>query len=859
MPLNAGTRLGPYEILAPIGAGGMGEVYRARDERLKRDVAIKVLPASFSQDADRLRRFEQEAQAAGGLNHPNITAVHDFGVHDGAPYIVTELLEGETLRARLAGGAVPVRKSIDYGVQIAHGLAAAHEKGIVHRDLKPENLFLTNDGRVKILDFGLAKLTQVELKGTQTEAPTATAGTEPGVVMGTLGYMSPEQVKGKPADQRSDLFSFGAILYEMLSGARAFHRDSAAETMSAILREEPPDLSATNKGVQPGLERIVRHCLEKNPEERFYSARDLAFDLEALSGLSGTTAAASVAGPSARRWLVPALALAAIVAALAVGYFVGKGRGAPGPLSFRQLTFRRGTVLSARFGSDGKTVLYSASWDGEPSEIFVSSPESPESRPLGIPNADVLGVSSSGDLAMALDSAVFSEFARIGTLARASATGGGAPRQILEGVEAADWAPNGQDLAVVRTVGGRTRLEYPIGKTIYETRGWISSPRISRGGDRVAFIDHPNPGDDGGFAAVSDRAGKMSKLSAPFSSAQGLAWSPDGSEIWFTAAEVSNRALYGVSLSGKQRLLARVTGSLTIQDASRDGRVLLIDESRRLGLSALAPGATKERDLSWLDWSRPAGLSGDGKTVLFFESGEGGGPGYSTYVRGTDGSPAVRLGEGNAAALSPDGKWALALVHKLTDPHLVLYPTGAGQPRPLTASGLRPGAGSAATRFLPDGRHLLLGGNEEGKGDRVYLVDIEGGKPRALTPENFRGPGPVSTDGKHFLAFRPDGAVICAVDGGEPRPIPGFQAGDAVVGWTGDDRALFVQRRAAPGAKIDRLDLATGRRDPWKEILPADATGVWRISSIFVAPDGSFYAYAYSRVLSNLFLVEGLK
>ncbi|MFY9549859.1 MAG: protein kinase [Thermoanaerobaculia bacterium] len=860
MTLANGTRLGPYEIVAPVGAGGMGEVYRARDERLKRDVAIKVLPASYSQDADRLRRFEHEAQSAGGLNHPNITAVYDLGSHEGAPYIVTELLEGETLRARLSGGAIPVRKAIEYAVQIARGLAAAHEKGIIHRDLKPENLFLTTDGRVKILDFGLAKLTQAEAQsGPQTNLPTAT---EPGVVMGTLGYMSPEQVKGKPADQRSDIFSFGAILYEMLSGVRAFHRDSAAETMSAILREEPPDLSATNKSIQPGLERVVRHCLEKNPEERFYSARDVAFDLEALSGLSGTGAVAAMAGPAARRRLLPVFGVAAILAALAVGYFIGKGRSAAKPLAFRQLTFRRGTVWSARFGVDGKTAFYSASWDGAPTEIYVSAPGSPESRPLGISGADVLAVSSAGDLAMALESRVSSEFARTGTLARASATGGGAPRQILEGVESADWAPNGQDLAVVRNVGGQARLEYPIGKTIYETRGWISSPRISRDGERVAFIDHPSPGDDGGFPAVVDRAGKKTALSPPFGSTQGLAWSPDGSEIWFTAAEVGNRSLYAVSLSGKLRLLARVTGSLTIQDAARDGRVLLIDETRRLGLSVLSPGAAKERELSWLDWSRPVGLSRDGKTTLFYESGEGGGAGYSTYVRDTDGSPAVRLGEGQALALSPDGKWVIALLHKLTDAHLVLYPTGAGQPRPLTLPGLRlsMGVGVGGIRFLPDGRHFLMSASEEGRGDRIYLADIEGGKPRAITPENFRGPGPISTDGKRFLARAPDGKPVAyPIEGGEPTSLTGFEPGDAPVSWTADDRGLFVQRSGAPVGKIERLDPATGRAEPWREILPSDATGVVRVSSVLVAPDGTFYAYAYSRVLSNLFLVEGLK
>ncbi|HEV8231154.1 MAG TPA: serine/threonine-protein kinase, partial [Thermoanaerobaculia bacterium] len=264
MTLPSGSRLGPYEIVSPLGAGGMGEVYRAKDPRLGREVAIKVLPASFSKDPDRLRRFEHEARAAGVLNHPNITAVYDIGSVDGAPYVVTELLEGETLRSRLATGALSTRKALDYAIQIARGLAAAHEKGIVHRDLKPENLFVTNDGRVKILDFGLAKLKQPEEGSEKTDLATATAGTEPGVVLGTMGYMSPEQVRGKPADYRSDIFAFGAIFFEMLSGKRAFHGDTAADTMSAILTKEPPDLSATNRDVHPGLDRIVRHCLEKN-------------------------------------------------------------------------------------------------------------------------------------------------------------------------------------------------------------------------------------------------------------------------------------------------------------------------------------------------------------------------------------------------------------------------------------------------------------------------------------------------------------------------------------------------------------------------------------------------------------------
>ncbi len=324
MTLSSGDRLGPYEIVSPLGAGGMGEVYRARDPRLGREVAVKVLPASFSQDPDRLRRFEQEARAAGLLNHPNITAVYDIGSHEGAPYVVSELLEGETLRAELAGGRLSARKAVEYAGQLAQGLAAAHEKGIVHRDLKPENAFVTKNGRVKILDFGLAKLTHAEEGSSAGPTNLPTAGTEPGVVLGTMGYMAPEQVRGRPADARSDIFAFGAIFYEMLSGKRAFHGDSAADTMSAILREDPPDLSVTNQNVSPGLERILRHCLEKNPEQRFQSARDLAFDLEALSGVfvPGSTAI-SIPSARTRRRLPTAMAVVAAGAILA-SYAIGR-------------------------------------------------------------------------------------------------------------------------------------------------------------------------------------------------------------------------------------------------------------------------------------------------------------------------------------------------------------------------------------------------------------------------------------------------------------------------------------------------------------------------------------------------------
>jgi len=861
MTLAAGSKLGPYEILGQIGAGGMGEVYRAKDPRLGRDVAIKVLPASFSQDADRLRRFEQEARAAGVLNHPNITAVYDIGTHEDAPYVVQELLEGETLRTALSGGKLPPRKAIDYALQIAHGLAAAHEKGIVHRDLKPENLFVTRDGRVKILDFGLAKLTLNEARPEATSLPTATGGTEPGVVLGTLGYMSPEQVKGKPADARSDIFSFGAILYEMLSGQRAFHGDSAAEAMSAILREEPPDLSVTNQSISPGLERIVRHCIEKNPEQRFHSAHDLAFDLEALSGVSATGRLAAVPGPeqsAARKRLLPmAAALVLAAGTLAAGYFLGVRKGTAAPPAFRQLTFRRGAIWGARLGADGKSILYSASWNGKPTEIYVSHPESPESRAFGVAATDVLAVSPSGELAVLVNADFDSAFTRAGTLARVGATGG-APRELLEKVEFADWSPDGRDLAVVRPVKRRARLEFPAGKVLYETAGWIGNPRFSPKGDRIAFLDHPVINDDGGSVAIVDLSGKKAAISPVYASAVGLAWSPNGGEVWFTAAEVGgNRALHAVTLSGRRRTLARVTGLLTLHDVSRDGRVLLTHDLNRIGLIA-GSGSVDETDLTWLDWSLIADLSSDGRTVLFSEPGEGGGPGYSVYLRQIGAPAAVRLGEGSGQAISPDGKHVLAIVHPTAEQSLVSYPTGAGETKVVSP----PRVQVRFATWMPDSRRIVMIAVEPGHDARAYITDVAGGKPRVFLPEGYRGIL-VSRDGKRVIARGPeDRFYVCPVDGGDPVPVAGItQSTHNVLGWGTDDRSLYVRlgTSSLPPARIVRIDLATGKEEKWRDLQPADAAGLNSIIGVKVTPDGARYAYSYYRSLSTLYLADGLR
>ena len=478
MALSAGTRLGPYEIVAPIGAGGMGEVYRALDPRIGRDVAIKVLPASFSSDSERLRRFEQEARATGALNHPNILSIYDVGKDDGSPYLVCELLEGQTLREKLRGAAVPQRKAIEYALQIAQGLAAAHNKGIIHRDLKPENLFVTTDGRVKILDFGLAKLTQPEApQNEQSKLETATHS-QPGTVLGTIGYMSPEQVRGQASDHRSDIFSLGAILYELLSGAAPFRRETAADSMSAILNEEPPELSSTRTGISPTLESLIRHCLEKSPEERFQSARDLAFQLQMMSGQSSTTNVNAEPAPqykktSFRNWFIAM----GLIGASAIGIIAGRKLGRPPQVAiaavsqpvFQRLTFQRGFVSSAQFAPDGHTVVYGAAFNENPQQIFSTRIESPESRSTGLPSAKILSISPSGKMAILLNPHYTAGWMISGTLAVVPMDGG-SPREILQDVGDADWSRDGKDLLVVRT-RPEYQIEFPIGKVLYRGDG----------------------------------------------------------------------------------------------------------------------------------------------------------------------------------------------------------------------------------------------------------------------------------------------------------------------------------------------------------------------------------------------------
>jgi len=866
MPLAPDTRLGNYEILGLLGAGGMGEVYRARDVALGREVAVKILPALFACDADRLRRFRQEAQSAAALNHPNIVAIHYIGEQDGTPFLVYELLEGESLRERLRRDAIPVRKCLDYCAQLVEGLAAAHERGIIHRDLKPENIFLTKDGRAKILDFGLAKLAVAMSGGDATNAVTMTMGSAPGVVVGTIGYMSPEQVRGQALDTRSDIFSFGVVIYEMLGRKNVFLRATSADTMSAILREEPPELTQTSPGVSAGIDRVVRRCLEKQPEDRFQSVRDLGFALQAVSG-SGTSSTGAVAAAALSskpgRWRRIALPLAILAVGVA-GYSAGRHWGTEvngGQPQYQQLTFRRGTIYGARFGADGQTVLYGARMDGLPSRIYETRSDSPESRALGPEGSSLYGVSPTGELAVVLRCVNLNSAQCQGTLGRMP-VGGGAPREVAPDVVAAEWLPDGKGLAVVRRDSGRFVLQWPIGKTIYQTSGWITGLRISPDGKYVTFVDNPAPGNDAGNVKVLDQTGKEIVNAGPWNSLQGVAWGPTGKEVWFAAStgkEGWADQIRAVDLSGKGRMLLRLPGITRLYDVGRDGRVLLTKEEWRALLPFRGPNDKQERELSWLDMSGLTDLSSDAQSVIFSENGQAGLQEYYVYQRKTDGSPAVRLGQGFVAAIAPDGKWVLTAGAENPSVLRVL-PTGVGEARILPTPGLIQLMGPS---WGPDSKWVGYAATD-GRGWRFYTQDLQGGTPKAVTgelgvPLYFEGQM-ISPDGKELFARDDEqNAILYPLDGSKPTRLPGILAREVFGGWAADGRSLYVFRADVYPVKIVKVDVVSGERKVLREIMPEDPVGLDSIFSVRVSRDEKSIAYSYQRSLSELYLVSGLQ
>jgi eukaryotic-like serine/threonine-protein kinase len=908
MPLQIDSMLGPYKVAGMIGEGGMGAVYRARDTRLGRDVAIKILTAVTLSDQERLARFEQEARATGMLNHPNLLTIFDIGNHEGTPYLVSELLEGETLRDRLNRGALPPRRAVEAALQMASGLAAAHEKGVVHRDLKPENIFLTRDGRVKILDFGIAKLSP----GAGNDGPTfQMAATEPGMVLGTVGYMSPEQVRGEVVDARSDIFAFGAILYEILSGSRAFKRSSSIETLSAILKEEPPELADTHPNIPPALDRLVRRCLEKSRDQRFQSARDLAFNLETLSTFStpgtlsnvqhppaptgpaapaaatgahtyprtlqqqplatgsaaptiqtaassatiGTTARPRPALTKPKRRISPVLLATLAIVAIAGSafggwYFATHRTEAKSEITFSRMTFRRGEIRGARFASDGDTVVYSAAWDGNPPEIFVASRQNAEARPLGIPDAEVLAVSKNAEVAILLRR---DRITGLGTLARVPLAGG-VPRELADQVVQADWSPDGSQLALIRANNGKYRVEYPLGKVRYETPHEVREVRVSPDGTRVAFLE-PHGGEVD-VVVVAD--GAPEAIARGWShGANGLAWTKDGKELWVSGTSTSAPpSLYAVNLNGDMRLVDRLTGSMKLFDISAK-HVLLTNGNWRAALIYGNADAPAERDYAWLDWSVLADVSTDGRTLLFNETREGGGEKNSIYIRKLDTPAAMKIGDGFGDALSPDGR--LVLSHNGS--RLVIVPTGSGEARDLQVKGSFDLGGV----WLPDSKRVVVGGALPGKGYQIHVIDTLDEKITAISPDTVWGGTTrafaASPDGRYVAGPTKDELIArYPTDGSMAAlPVPGAEKGEVPVQWSADGLSLFVYRPTAMPARVFKIDLATGTRELWKEFVPADPAGVYKITPVVATADARAWAYNALRTTSDLYVAEGLK
>ena len=859
MPLAPGTKLGPYEILTPLGTGGMGEVYRARDTRLGRDVAVKVLPEAFAKDQDRLRRFETEARTIATLNHPNILSIHDVGSSSGAPFLVSELLEGQTLREEMNAGALPVRRAVEYATAIAQGLAVAHEHGIIHRDLKPENIFVTQDGRLKILDFGLAKLA-----GGETTDASITIGaftsTNPGIVLGTVGYMSPEQVRGEPADARSDIFSLGAILYEMLSGQRAFRRNTSAETMTAILKEEPPEFDAASRPIMPELDRVVRRCLEKRPLERFQSARDLGFN---LSGISGSTTASKAQKATRGRqlwwkWITVGL----LVLTVAGGaWLAGRRSVSSRALKFQRLTYQRGYPSGARFAKDGNTIVYSAQWNNDPMQIFSVRAEYPQSVKVDLPVARLLSLSGNGDVQLAVDLVGHSNFAS-GTLAQ-SRMEGGAPRSLEKGVIAADFAPDGKSVALSRIGTGKVQVEYPAGKVVFETNGYADYVRVSRNGKEVAFLEHPVYDDDRGWVSVIDGSGAYRKLTEEFPATQGLAWTPDGKEIWFTAGLAgggvgASMQLYGVSLDGRYREIYATPERIRLLDIAQDGRVLLSSERFHQELSAVEPKTGKEHTgLEWFNGSSVGDIAPDGKSIVMEEWGGPAGPLYEVAYRKLDGSAPVDLGNGSSPHFSPDGTTVAALLYS-RPPQVGLYPIGTGEGRRLTLGDI---VSVGDFSWFPNGKHLLLqAATAAGQPLRGYRIATDGsGRPEQWGPPEWVGMA-VSRDGSRGAGRKSTGEpAVFDERTNTLQTIAGILPDEEILRWTEDGEGLLVNSATAGEERVYRVEIANGKRTLMDEVKLKDMAGSVSTLKLLVLENPRMYVYRVRRILGSLYVVDGLR
>jgi eukaryotic-like serine/threonine-protein kinase len=859
MSLRTGLQIGPYEALSLLGSGGMGEVYLAKDHRLGRDVAIKILPAEFTKNEERVKRFQKEAKTASSLNHPNIITIYDVGQIDSSLYIVMEYIEGKTLRELLDEGPLSLRRTVSLAAQFADGLAKAHSVGIVHRDLKPENLMITRDGYAKILDFGLAKL--IPTTGDQLETVADSAHTGDHKIMGTVGYMSPEQAAGRTMDFRTDQFSFGSILYEMLTGKRAFQGKTPMETLASVIHKDPETLNPSTPIPSP-LKWIVERCLAKDPEERYASTRDLSRDLARLrdhvAELSSTPEiTAQVERPTVRRlpkylWIgIPLLLLF-----LSTFLFV-KSRSAqtaatkkPQEVSFTRLTYRQGTVYSGAFAPDGTTIIFSASWQGEPRNIFLKHAEGVESLPINIPDADVLSISKSGQMLVA------TKRTDLATLSQIPVTGG-TMRELLNDVFAASWAPDGQNFVVSQRVNGKTQLQFPAGTKIYETSQIVDEVKFSPNGELLAFVEHIWGG-SGGNVIIADKKGKVLARS-PEDFPNGIAWTPNGNEVWYaTYSDEPNGGyvLKAVNQSGKVRIVESFQNRPRLFDISPNGEVLLTFNESRVIARILAPGSTEEKDISWLDASQTNDITKDGKIVLLHERGEAGeNPLGTIYFRKSDGSSAVRLAAGTAITFFPSGDKVLGTNFPCD---LYVFPLGAGQTEKHSFKLDK----CLGVDVAENNEDLLI--MELGNTNKLYIGDLKTNKLREIPGSNvvFESvwAAHFSPDGKKILELQQDGkTVIYQRDGGKPVEVPWVKKTEIPFQWSADGNSVFVGNPISFPVSIYKMNINNGERTLLKTLAPPDQSGIGSLQMMRFSADEKSYVYSYAQDLSKLYLLRHLK
>jgi len=894
---RVGETIGPYEVLSELGSGAMGVVYLAQDARLGRKIALKLLPSQFTNDKDRLRRFQQEARAASALNHPNILTVHEVEQRSGLHYIATEFVDGVTLRQHMNTRRMSLDEVLNIAIQVASALQAAHTAGIAHRDIKPENIMIRSDGYIKVLDFGLAKLAEKDLSP-------ATAGTNPGVVMGTPRYMSPEQARGLEVDLRTDIFSLGAVVYEMVTGKVPFDGLTTSDIIAALIKDEPESMSLSVPELPSVFEQVVNKALTKDPDLRYQTIAEFLSDLQRLKNeiqldalvrtnsdgsrflfedlgnpQTTRTRGLSSTDPHAQRktkqlltnisnkWTVGvSLGVLVVVATVAIAAVVSLNRRKSASIATistpHSLTNRDGFISATRFAPDGKRIIYSAGFDGKPLELFFTDVQGSESQSAGIQSAALKSVSRSGKIAVLFNFELNWSDGYNGTLVILPAEGG-KPEVMMDGIDDAAFAPDGNTFAIMRSVMGEQQLEYPAGHVLYKSSGWMSYPRFSPKGDKIAFFEHPL-GDFSGSIAVFDLASqKKTDISTDWKSLKGLAWNPKNDEIWFGGSKVGRLlSINAVSLSGLVRMkVYEVAGmGARVDDISDDGKMLITQGSNHSTMMILegSKSATEAPVGSQFAWSTSADISADGKALLYYEWG------YETsnhfgenavYLRKLDRSERVQLGLGKALALSPDGNWALALQQTSPQPQLVLLSTSPGESKTLQNHGIKE---YHYASFFPDGRQILFTGVEarEDAAIRSYVQDVNTGEVHPLT-EELTVALRVSPDGKRVITLQPDKTYyIQPLYGGEPKAIPGLETDDEPIQWSDDGRALYVIGPGEFATKIYRVNLATGDRREWKNIDPPNKVGLVGLElnpgGILITPDGKVCVYTYWILLQQI-------